>query len=44
MTGSELVNISRPLTEMARQPPEPPATIFPQQQRTLTFRELEDET
>ena len=44
MTDSEIVNISRPLTEMARRQPETPAIIFPRQQRTLTFLELERES
>jgi len=44
MTGTDIVNISRPLTEMARTQPETPAIIFPQEQRRLTFRELEEES
>lgn len=44
MTGADIVNISRPLSEMARLQPETPAIIFPQQQRRLTFRELEQES
>jgi acyl-CoA synthetase (AMP-forming)/AMP-acid ligase II len=44
MTGDDIVNISRPLSEMARLQPETPAIIFPQQQRTVTFRELEQES
>lgn len=44
MTGDDIVNISRPLTEMARLQPEAPAIIFPQERRTLTFRGLEQES
>ncbi|MCM2265704.1 MAG: fatty acid CoA ligase family protein [Desulfuromonadales bacterium] len=44
MTGADIVNISLPLTEMARLQPETPAIIFPQEQRRLTFRELEQES
>ena len=44
MSDADIVNISRPLTEMARLQPETPAIIFPQQRRTLTFRELEEES
>ena len=44
MSGVDIVNISRPLTEMARLQPETPAIIFPQEQRILTFRELEQES
>jgi acyl-CoA synthetase (AMP-forming)/AMP-acid ligase II len=44
MTGADIVNISRPLTDMARLQPETPAIIFPRQQRRLTFRELEEES
>ncbi len=39
-TGN-FVNIARPLTEMAALQPETAAIIFPEQQRTLTFRELD---
>lgn len=44
MTCADIVNISRPLTEMARLQPDTPAIIFPQAQRSLTFRELEQES
>ncbi|MHB8707467.1 MAG: fatty acid CoA ligase family protein [Desulfuromonadales bacterium] len=44
MTGADIVNISRPLTEMARLQPETAAIIFPREQRRLTFRELEQES
>ena len=44
MNGADFVNISRPLSEMARLQPETPAIIFPQERRTLTFRELEQES
>lgn len=41
MDSSDIVNISRPLTEMARQQPDTAAIIFPQEGRSLTFRELD---
>ncbi|MEI6207622.1 MAG: fatty acid CoA ligase family protein [Desulfuromonadales bacterium] len=44
MTSTDIVNISRPLTEMARLQPDTPAIIFPQEQRSLTFRELDQES
>ncbi|MBT1070204.1 fatty acid CoA ligase family protein [Pelotalea chapellei] len=44
MPHTEIVNISRPLTEMARLQPDTPAIIFPQDNRTLTFRELDAES
>lgn len=44
MTNTNIVNISRPLTEMARLQPDTPAIIFPQKNRTLTFRELDQES
>ena len=44
MTSTNIVNISRPLTEMARLQPDTPAIIFPQKGRTLTFRDLEQES
>jgi acyl-CoA synthetase (AMP-forming)/AMP-acid ligase II len=44
MSLSDIVNISRSLTEMARLQPDTPAIIFPQKDRTLTFRELEQES
>jgi acyl-CoA synthetase (AMP-forming)/AMP-acid ligase II len=44
MTSTDIVNISRPLTEMARLQPDTPAIIFPQEGRSLTFRELDRES
>ena len=44
MTGTDTVNISRSLTEMARLQPETPAIIFPQENRSLTFREIDQES
>jgi olefin beta-lactone synthetase len=44
MVATEIVNISRPLTEMARLQPDTPAIIFPQEKRSLTFRELDLES
>ena len=44
MTAAEIVNISRPLTEMARLQPDTPAIIFPQEKRSLTFRELDQDS
>jgi len=41
---ADIVNISRPLTEMARLRPDTPAIIFPQEKRSLTFRELDQES
>ncbi|MDR3580453.1 MAG: fatty acid CoA ligase family protein [Oryzomonas sp.] len=41
MAATEIVNIARPLTEMARLQPDTPAIIFPQEKRSLTFRELD---
>jgi olefin beta-lactone synthetase len=41
MVATDIVNISRPLTEMARLQPDTPAIIFPQEKRSLTFRELD---
>jgi acyl-CoA synthetase (AMP-forming)/AMP-acid ligase II len=41
MSHSDIVNISRPLTEMAGLQPDTPAIIFPQEKRSLTFRELD---
>ena len=43
-TDTDTVNISRPLTEMARLQPDTAAIIFPQEDRTLTFRELDDDS
>ena len=42
MSSESFVNISRPLTEMAALQPDTAAIIFPEQHRTLTFRELDD--
>ncbi len=44
MPPSDIVNISRPLTEMARLQPDRAAIIFPQEERSLTFRELDEES
>jgi len=44
MISSGIVNISRPLTEMARIQPDTAAIIFPQKGRTLTFRELDQDS
>ena len=44
MTITDIVNISRPLTEMAGLQPDTPAIIFPQEGRSLTFRELDQES
>ncbi|HIJ94203.1 MAG TPA: AMP-binding protein [Desulfuromonadales bacterium] len=44
MTSTDIVNISRPLTEMARLQPNTPAIIFPQEKRSLTFLELNQES
>ena len=44
MASTDIVNISRPLTEMARLQPDTPAIIFPQKSRTLSFRELDQES
>ncbi len=44
MPHSDIVNISRPLSEMARLQPDTPAIIFPQKGCTLTFRELDQES
>lgn len=41
MKSSAVINISLPLTEMARLQPDTPAIIFPQEKRSLTFRELD---
>jgi acyl-CoA synthetase (AMP-forming)/AMP-acid ligase II len=41
MTPDLSVNIATPLAEMARLHPENAAIIFPEQSRTLTFRELD---
>ncbi len=44
MPHSDIVNISRPLTEMARLQPDTAAIVFPQEGRSLTFRELDQES
>ena len=44
MPHTDIVNISRPLTEMARLQPATDAIIFPQEQRRVTFRELDQES
>ncbi len=44
MNVSGIVNISRPLTEMATLQPDTAAIIFPQKGRTLTFFELDEES
>ncbi len=44
MTNTDIVNISRPLTEMAQLQPDKPAIIFPQEKRSLTFRELDQDS
>ncbi|MDD2899716.1 MAG: fatty acid CoA ligase family protein [Desulfuromonadaceae bacterium] len=41
MNATYFVNISRPLSEMARLQPDTPAIIFPQEKRSLTYRELD---
>jgi acyl-CoA synthetase (AMP-forming)/AMP-acid ligase II len=41
MSHADIVNISRPLTEMAGIQPDTAAIIFPQEGRSLTFRELD---
>ena len=37
MNSSEIVNISRPLSQLARSQPDTPAIIFPQENRSLTL-------
>lgn len=44
MTDTDIVNISRPLTEMARLQPDTTAIIFPQEGRSMTFRELDKDS
>ncbi len=41
MVLNDSINISRPLTDMARIQPDTPAIIFPQEKRSLTFLELD---
>ena len=38
---TDIVNISRPLTELARSQPDTLAIVFPQENRSLSFRELD---
>lgn len=42
MTTIAAVNISRPLSEMARKQPDTAAIIFPAKKRTITFRQLDE--
>jgi len=44
MPHPDIVNISRPLAEMARLQPDTRAIIFPQEGRSLTFRELDQDS
>lgn len=44
MTTNGIVNISRPLTELALSQPDTPAIIFPQEKRSLTYRQLDEES
>jgi acyl-CoA synthetase (AMP-forming)/AMP-acid ligase II len=44
MTTSNISNISRPLSEMARLQPDTPAIIFLRKNLTLTFRDLDQES
>jgi acyl-CoA synthetase (AMP-forming)/AMP-acid ligase II len=44
MTNPDIVNISRPLTEMAKLQPDTPAIIFPQEKRSLTFQQLDQDS
>lgn len=44
MTTNDIVNISRPLTELAQFQPDSPAIIFPQEKRSLTYRQLDEES
>jgi acyl-CoA synthetase (AMP-forming)/AMP-acid ligase II len=44
ISHSDIVNISRPLTEMAAIQPDTPAIIFPQEGRSLSFRELDEDS
>lgn len=41
ISHSDIVNISRPLTDLAAIQPDTPAIIFPQEKRSLTFQELD---
>ena len=44
MKQAEIVNISIPLTELARLQPDTPAIIFPSENRSLTYRQLDEES
>jgi acyl-CoA synthetase (AMP-forming)/AMP-acid ligase II len=44
MPPYDIVNIARPLTDLALTQPDIPAIVFPQENRTLTFRELDQES
>ena len=44
MTANDIVNISRPLTELAHYQPDTPAIIFPQENRSLSYRQLDEES
>ncbi len=44
MTAADLVNIARPISELAQSQPDTPAIIFPQEKRSLTYRELDTES
>ena len=44
MINTDIVNISRPLTEMARLQPDTPAIIFPSKGCSVTFRELDQDS
>jgi acyl-CoA synthetase (AMP-forming)/AMP-acid ligase II len=44
MPPYDIVNIARPLTDLALTQPDIPAIVFPQGNRTLTFRELDQES
>ena len=44
MSHDDIINISRPLTEMGGIQPDTAAIIFPQEGRSLTFRELDRES
>src|SRR5512138_3741574 len=44
MLSHDIVNIARPLTGMALSQPDTPAIIFPQENRTLTYLELDQES
>lgn len=44
MNSNDSVNISWPLTELALVQPDAPAIIFPQENRSLTYRQLDEES